>query len=292
MEVLVKPKDNDIDKYLEIGVNNYLFPLKDFAVEYVDYFTLNEIKDIRKKYPQINIFVSMNKNIFNDELKSCDEILEKLEQIGISALFFYDQALIRLRNKKKLNFDLVWAGTHLVTNKNTCNYYYNNKVEYALISKEITLNEIIEIKNNSKIKVIVELVSIPSVAFSKRKLITNYYHNLNKDKEESLLVHEKISNEDYFLVENKDGVSCYKNNILNGCSALDKLIKNKIDYVLLKEDLIDTNVFMETVENIYKYINNYDKLNDKEKNEFIEKENNLLSDDTGFFYKETIYKVK
>lgn len=292
MEVLIKPIDTNIDKYIQIGIKNFLFPLKGFSVEYKTYFTIDEINEIKDKYSDINIFVSMNKNVFNDELEECGNILDKLEQIGITALFFYDQAFIRMKTKKNLSFDLVWAGTHMVTNKNTCDYYYKNKVNIALVSKEITLNKIIEIKRHSQIKLIVELVSIPSVAFSKRKLVTNYYHNISKENKNSLLIHEKVSNDDYLLIEDKDGVVCYKNSILNGCLALDELIKNNIDIVLLKEDLIESNTFMETVKNVLKYVNNYDKLSNNEKNEFIEKDKNLLSNDTGFFYKETIYKVK
>ena len=69
----------------------------------------------------------------------------------------------------------------MVNNYKTCNYYHSKGVKYALLSKEITLEEIKEMITKSKIEAMVETVSMPSVAFSKRKLLTNYYHNLNKE---------------------------------------------------------------------------------------------------------------
>ena len=68
MDVIVKPSYNNIDSYVEKKVNCFLLPIKDFSVESVNSFSIDEIKNIKNKYPNISLFVSINKNIMNDDL--------------------------------------------------------------------------------------------------------------------------------------------------------------------------------------------------------------------------------
>lgn len=292
MQVLVKPKSKDIRCYKKLGIKSYLFPLKDYSVESVNYFTIRDIKEVKELYPDIHLFVSINKNIFNQELESLEKVLIELDNIGICAVFFYDQSILSFKEKLHLKFDLVWAQTHMVTNYNTCNYYYQNHVEYALLSKEITLEEMIEIKEKSPIKPIVSLITMPSVATSKRKLLSNYYQDLGKKSKPQLVIHEKVSGDDYLVEENKDAVTFYKKGILNGCEVLGKLLDYGIDYVFLNSDLIDQDIFLKAVENVTDFINQYDHLTEEEKEEFMKNQKELLGEDTGFFFKKTIYKVK
>ena len=214
MQVLIKPSSKNIDFYRKLGIENYLFSLKDYATESNCYFTINDIKEIKSQYRDIHLFVSINKNIKNQEIEPLKKILKELDFIGIDAVFFYDQAIILLKEKLNLSFDLVWAQTHMVTNYNTCNYYYQNHVKYALLSKEITLEEIIEIKEKSPIKTIVSLITIPSIATSKRKLLSNYYQDLEKKGKKELVIQEKLGG-DFLVEEKKDAVTFYKKINLN-----------------------------------------------------------------------------
>ena len=292
MQIIIKPEYKELDSYIKKDINNFLLPLEDYSVEYTTYFTLFEIKEIKDKYPNINLFISINKNIMNSEINSLEKILKELNSIGIKALFYYDFAIIALFKKLNLNYDLVWNQTHMVTNYRTCNYYNNLGVKYALISKEITKDEIIEIINNSTIKPIVELISKPVVAFSKRHLITNYYKDLNKNKENNIVINENVSNSTYYVQEMKDGTTFIKNDILNGTSILEDLLLNNLEYILLKEDLIDHELFLEVIDKIVYFINNYKNLTSNQKSNWQNSIDNLLGEDTGFFFKKTIYKVK
>ena len=75
-------------------------------------------------------------------------ILVQLDKMNITGVFFYDLAVLELKRELNLNIDLVWNQTHMVNNYKTCNYYYSKGVKYALLGKEITLDEILEIINN------------------------------------------------------------------------------------------------------------------------------------------------
>ena len=287
MNIIIKPVSTNLEKYIDNGINTFLFPLKDYAVEFINYFTLDEIKSIKEKYSDINIFVSINKNILNEEINDIEDILKELDSIDIKGVFFYDAAILSVKNKLNLTFDLVWNGTFMVTNYKTCDYYYDKGCKYALLSKEITKDEIIEIINNTKITPIVELISAPVIAFSKRHLVSHYYEYYNKDKKDSLDIIEPISKQELKVIEDNNGVSFIGKKIMNGSSILKELIDNDLKYIYLKEDLIDEGIFLEVVKNIKDYI---DKKLDEE--EFIKKQNELIGRNTNFFYRKTIYKVK
>lgn len=292
MEVIIKPEEKILDDYIKNNINNFLLPLDNYAVEYNVFFTIEEIKKIREQYKNINIFISINKNIFNEEVEKLKEILIELDKINIAGIFYYDLSIIKLKKELNLKTELVWNQTHMVTNYKTCNYYKELGVKYALISKEITKDEIIEIINKSEIIPIVELISYPSIAFSKRKLITNYYKSLEKEKKKEIIIHEKVSNDDYKLKENISGTTFFKNEILNGTSILEELLNNNLKYIILKEDFINHGLFIKVITNINYFINNYRKMNEKDKENWIADQEKILGNNTGFFFKKTIYKVK
>lgn len=291
MNIIVKP-EQDLEEYIKLGVNTFLLPLRDFSVEYSKYYSLDEIKKIREKYPKIELFISINKNIMNEEIDSLKDILIQLDKLNIKGIFFYDSALIRLKKKLKLNISLVWAQTHMVTNYNSCNYYYDNGVEYAMLSKELRLDEVKEIISKARTKSIIELITKPSIAFSKRHLVTNYYTNVNEEVKDEVVVNEKISDTDLIVKENEDGSTFIKNSILNGFVILDELMDTNLSYILIKEDYIDHDLFIKIITSLVYYLNNYEGMDTLEKEKFIKNQEELLGNDTGFFFRKMIYKVK
>ena len=89
MDIILKP-EKDLEEYIKLGVNTFLLPLKDFSVEYSKYYSLDEIKKVREKYPKIELFISINKNIMNEEIDYLKDILIKLDNLNIKGIFFYD----------------------------------------------------------------------------------------------------------------------------------------------------------------------------------------------------------
>ena len=171
-----------------------ILALKDYSVIGKDYYTLEEIEKIASNNLAKDIFVSLNRNYLKD-------ILLRLENSKVKGILFYDLAILQLKKELNLKIPLVWNQTHMVNNYKTCDYYFSKGVEYALLGKEITLDETVEIIRKSSIKCMVEVVSRPSVAFSKRKLLTNYYTDLGKEVKKELNILERISNDNYIVKE-------------------------------------------------------------------------------------------
>ncbi|MCI8346998.1 MAG: hypothetical protein HFJ12_03500 [Bacilli bacterium] len=292
MEVIVKPTRDLLEDYIGRNINNFLLPLKNFSVESINYYSLDEIKEIRKKYPNAHLFISMNKNILNHEIQDLQRVLKELEILNIRGIFYYDMAFLNLKKKMGLKIDLVWNQTYMVTNYKTCNYYYNRGVKYALLSKEITKDEMIEIKKNSQITPIVELISYPVVAYSKRKLVDHYYQNCSIKRKAFLDIREPKTKQEYHVMEDQNGVSFVMKKLMNGSRILRELLDCNMDYILLKEDFIEHDVFINCLENINFYLKNFHKMTGIEDKKWLCRQNELLGRNTNFFYRKTIYKVK
>lgn len=280
MKLLVEPMNKE---NLKFNCDGLILAIKDYAVESNTYFTLDEIKNISDSFSG-EIFVKLNKNLMNDDIPFIKDILVQLDKMNITGVFFYDLAVLELKRELNLNIDLVWNQTHMVNNYKTCNYYHSKGVKYALLGKEITLDEILEIIDLSDITSMVEVVSKPSVAFSKRKLVSNYYKDMGIDGSKEIIVNEKVSNLNFDIKEDSNGTVFFLDLITNGTSIIRDLYDNGCSYIIMREYGIDN--FRELVNDTMEYIK--DSCSDLS---YVLKYKKL-GDSTNFFFKKTIYRVK
>ena len=242
---------------------------------------LEEIMTLKNKYKDKDIFVSLNKNFFNKDIENLKEILKQLASLKITGIFFYDQAILQLKKELDLNIDLVWNQTHMVNNYLTCNYYYEKGVKYALLGKELTL----EVIKNTSLKCMVEVVSKPNIAYSKRKLLTNFYKDLAKAPQKELLIQEKITKENYLIEEEESGTAIYKDELINGTSIIKDLKEANCEYIIMRDDLEKEADFQELLFDTTKYL----KGNCQDES-YLKYQK--LGTYTGFFFNKTIYRVK
>ena len=282
MKLLIEPISKNC-LYLD-KTDGIILPLVNYSVESNISFSLDEIRDIKNK-SNCCVFVKLNKNIFNHEIDELKNILIELDKIGVDGIFFYDLSVLELKRELNLSVDLVWNQTHMVNNYKTCNYYYSKGCKYALLGKEITLDEIKDIITKSDITSMVEVISKPSVAFSKRKLITNYYKNLGLDSKSEFMALEKVTNTKYILKENNDGTTFYLDVITNGTSVIKDLYDCGCEFIIFREFGLE-DIFDELIVDTKNYISG-----GCSDTSYIEKYKKL-GDSTNFFFKETIYRVK
>lgn len=283
--VLVPSKKEDINKYNTI--DNFIIGLKEFSINYNFIMDIDQIIELSNQFSNKNFFVAINKNIMNDDLKILEEIMIKLNSINIKGILFYDLSILSIKKRLGLDIDLIWNQGHMVTNYNTCNYYYDKGVKFAYLSNEITLEEMIEIKKNSKIKTFSLLFGYPIMAHSKRKLLTNYSISSNKNISKDIhKIIDKVSGREFIIKEDNIGTSILFGNIANHVLSLDVMINNDFDY-----GVIDTNNINEEV--LIEMINIIDRiLLGEDLSLYKDKIINLIGDDSCFLFKKTIYKVK
>jgi len=288
MKYVVIPNSiNEITFYNEKGINTFIIGLEDYCINYPS-FNINEIKELSKKY---NLFVALNKNIFNSELETVKNLLIELSKLPTLGVLYYDIGVLNIVLENNIDIDLVWHQTHMVTNYNTCNYYYEKGVKYGFLANEITLDEIIEIKKKTDMKLMVECFGYPIMSHSRRSLLSNYFKSINKEKENRTYNLTDRENK-YLLKETKDGASILFGKLINGTKPLFDLIENNIDYVVLDMQEIDITLGEKVIDKYLYILNNHSDISDVEKETIINEMNELIGDSTNFFYKKTIYKVK
>ena len=273
MKTLIMPSNL---KQFNLNCDGLIIGIENLSVNMPAYFKVEDLKNINKE-----IFVCLNKNMHNEDINLLKETLIKLKDYNIKGIIFYDLAIPNLVKKLNLSYNLIWSQEHMTNNYYTINFWYEQNIKYSWVSNDITLREMQEIKENSKAKLMVTLFGYLPIFVSKRHLVKNYLKTFNLSDNSKINYMEK-ENRIYPLVDNKETV-VYSDFILNGLK--EKLILN-YDYIVLNSFLIEEEKFRKVLD----IFNNVDNDNlaklERELNELF---NNLGK---GFFYNETVYKVK
>ena len=277
MKVLGVIKDNNYLEYLNSGLDGLILPLENFSVDYFKYYSISFIKEYKKNTNKL-CFVVINKMIFNNELDSLLDILKELEKIAVDGVFFYDLAVLSLVKENSLNLNLIYNATHMVTNSDTINLYYDLGVKGAYLSNEITKDEILNIRNNTKSDLFILLLGNPVVAMSRRSLLTSYFINKNKIKEDIITIKEPKSGQEFLVKEDSNGTTFFYNKRLNLSNVYKELVVSNINYGIIEQGNFDNNQYKELIKSFV----NFDK----------KKIDDLAGHNRGFLYRETIYKVK
>lgn len=283
---IVIPKSlEQIKKIINI-CDGFIIGLNNLSVNLPCYFNIEEIKDIILLCKKTNkeIFVSLNKNIHNDQIKELTNVLTFISKLDISGLIFYDIAVVNLNNSLNLNLNLIWHQEHLVTNYQTINYWCKNGIYGSFLSSELTLEEILIIRDKTKCPLMMNMFGFIPMFTSKRPLVKNYLSRFSLSDNSKINYLEKENNV-YPIID--DAITTvYSSKILNLLSEA-YILEDKIDYFVLNSFNISNDVF-EQIVNYFKCVTQ-DNCQD-----LFNKSSMLLNYniDTGFLYKNTVYKVK
>ena len=283
MKLLIMPNSIKQTEDLINKVDGIIVGLDKLSINMPKKFSYGEIKELIKlcKHNNKEIFISLNKNMYNSDLPYLKEILIDLEKLNINGILYYDIALVNMKDELNLKTPLVWNQEHLTTNFLTSNYWYDFGALYTYLSSEITVTEINEICLNAKAKTMVTMFGYLPMFASRRHLVKNYLETFNiidNSKTNYLEKEGKI----YQIIDDENGTIAYSSHVLNG---IEEVLKIKTDYIVLNSFSINDDIFKEVVL-MYRDVNN-----DNVK-EYKERIDSMLPTDLGFLYKETIYKVK
>ena len=283
MKLLIMPKSIDQIESLIEDIDGVIVGIKDLSINQPAYFTLDEIKKINEiiKNNGKEIFVSLNKNMFNKDLEILEYTLLQLDNLKLNGILYYDIAIVNFKKNLKLVTPLVWNQEHLTTNYLTSNFWYEYGAKYTMLSSEITIDEINEIALNTNAKTMVPIFGYLPMFVSRRHLVKNYLDTF-KIKDDSNINYIEKENKTYAIIDSNDGTIAYSNKCLNG---INETLKLNVDYIVLNSFNINNATFKRVV-------SMYNIANESNIKEFKEEIDKMLDTDTGFLYKETVYEVK
>lgn len=253
-----------IDKDI-YGVMLYIDKLSVNSSFYVD---INEIRDIDIKDKKL--YIVMNKIMHNNDLDMVRDCLSKIKDMDLRILF-YDMSVYNISKELGIVDKLVIYQDHLNACIDSNNFYYDLGIGGSFVSSDITGEELLEIKDNSKMEIYFLGYGYAPIFYSRRYLITNYLKFINK--EDMVGKYSIISDMgmEYPISEEEFGTTIYSDKEINLINYLDYL--DKIDYLVLNSNGIDDDKFNNIID---KFLNK-----DSMDNCYL-----------GFFNTKTIFKVK
>lgn len=275
-KIIVMSNTLDIKDTLNLA-DGYIFGLKDYAVNFLNTYSTQELKEVINLLKENNkkIFISMNKNIHSLEIDNLKETLENVEKLNIDGILYADVCFVTLKEKMNLKTKIIWNNEHLVTNYATINFWKNHNIDGAFISSDITFNEINEIVDNVEIPLMVQIFGYLPMFVSERNIIDNYMNNFNLTGKTNIN-YIKDDENTYPIIDNKLGTNVFSCLPLNGYNEY-IMLKDKVDDLIFND--FNINEFSKILE-IFKYESGEEELN------------KIISTSKHFLYKDTIYKVK
>ena len=162
-----------------IYVGGSLFSLRANAIN----FNLDELKEgveFTHKYGK-KLYVTVNIALHNKEVDKVLDYLKELDKIGVDAIIVSDPTIIDLA-LKNTNLEV-----HLSTQASTINYeavkYWKDKgVSRVVLGREVTKDEIDEIRSNVDIELECFIHGAMCAGYSGRCVLSNYFTNRDANR--------------------------------------------------------------------------------------------------------------
>ena len=201
------------------------------------------------------------------------------------------------------NMPLHWNPEMLATNWYTINYWGRRGSVRTVAARELSLEEVIEIKENAKVAIEVQIHGMTCMFQSKRALLGNYFlyqdqamEIENRTTDQPMFLHDKERKNKYPIFEDTHGTHIFSPNDMCLIDELGELIDAnidsfKIDGILNTPEYIieTTKLYRQAIDLCVEDPERYEEVKDEflAKIEEIQPKHRKL--DTGFFFKETVY---
>ncbi|PTF33515.1 collagenase-like protease [Staphylococcus cohnii] len=305
-ELLVTPKSvKHIEALIEKGADAFVIGEQKFGLRLAGEFkkeALVEAVTLIHNHGK-KAYVAVNGIFHNYHLNALKAYIDFLHEIKVDRIIFGDPAVVMYVNEQENPIPLNWDAEALVTNYFQCNYWGKKGAQRAQLARELSLDEILNIKQHADVEVEVQVHGMTCMFQSKRMLLGNYFTfqerqmkiHRNKVANELLLYDEERDNK-YPVFEDYNGTHIMSPNDICLIEELDQLLAAnidafKIDGVLQTEEYI--NVCTEQYREAIDLFNEDPEAYDDEKFmlvypiEAIQPEHRPF--DEGFLYKQTVY---
>ena len=237
-------------------------------------------------------------------LSGLNQYLIKLQELGIDAIEYADPAVLMIAKEAAPNLSLHWNPEIIATSSHTLQYWQSKGIKRAWLSRELNMEEILEIKNQVEMDIGVQVHGTSCIFHSKRPLVHSYLDRLNrdvtnegKDKERGLLLkEEKRDDITYPIFEDQSGTHIMSSEDMCILDHLDELIDAEVDSFRI-ETLLKSTAYNEVVVRAYRqaidlYIEDADQYFEKLDEwmgsiEAIQDSNRPIT--TGFYFKELTF---
>ncbi|WP_096188276.1 peptidase U32 family protein [Evansella halocellulosilytica] len=305
-ELLVTPTClEDVEPLIDAGATAFLIGEEEFGLRLAGEFKKEDIvKAVNIAHKQgAKVYVAMNALFHNDKLQLLPEYIQFLNEIHVDAIVFGDPAVLMNVREYAPNMKLHWNTETTATNWYTANYWGRKGAKRTVLARELNMDAILEIKEEAKVEIEVQVHGMTCMFQSKRMLLGNYMEFQGKDlkveghsKDRSLFLHDPERDAKYPIWEDKNGTHIMSPKDICIIDELEEMIDEGVDSFKIDGILKDREYLLK-ITSLYReaidlYIEDAAAYSDK-KDEFVEEVKAIQPPnrdiDTGFFFKETVY---
>lgn len=210
----------------------------------------------------VRVHITMNIVPHDEDMHGIEDYLKFLEEVGVDALIISDPGIFSIA-KELTNIDLHVSTQASVTNTATVNFWYNMGAKRVILARELSLEEIIEIRNNTPKDLEIEVFvhGAMCISYSGRCLLSNYMTGRDANRGDcaqacrwKYSIQEENRPGEYYPIE-EDGSGTYIMNSKDLCliDELDKLIDAGINSFKI-EGRMKTAFYVATVIRSYRQV--------------------------------------
>lgn len=305
-ELLVTPVSvSDIELLALAGADAFMIGEQRYGLRLAGEFSREDIAEAIKvahKHGK-KVYVAMNALFHNDKIPELDDYIAFLQGAGADAIVFGDPAVLMAAREVAPDMLLHWNTETTATNWYTCNYWGRKGAKRAVLARELSMDTIVEMKENSEVEIEVQVHGMTCMFQSKRSLLGNYFEYRgkameieNRKEQRNMFLHDEERHNKYPIYEDENGTHIMSPNDMCIIDELGEMIEAGIDSFKI-DGVRKTSDYILEVTKLYRKaidlsIEDEDQY-EEEKDGFLEEAKRLQPDnrplDTGFFFKETVY---
>ncbi len=305
-ELLVTPTSvQDIEPLVDAGADAFIIGEQRYGLRLSGEFSRKDVKSAIEIAHQHNrkVYVAMNAIFHNDKVQELTDYIKFLDEACADAIVFGDPAVLMTVREVAPNMKLHWSTETTATNWYTCNYWGRKGAARAVLARELSMDAMIEMKENAEVEIEVGVHGMSCMFQSKRSLLGNYFEYQGKVMEvenrrhkQNMFLHDKERSNKYPIFEDENGTHIMSPNDVCIIDELQEMIEVGIDSFKI-EGILKSPQYIVEVTKLYRKaidlcledVEKYDEIKDRllEEAEALQPTNRPL--DTGFFFKETVY---
>jgi len=289
---------------LEAGATALLVGEAKFGSRLAGQFTLEMIEQAVKlaHSHEAKVYVSMNNLIDNATVKELPAYIQAIHSYGVDAIVYGDPAVLMAAKEHAPGMKLHWNAEMTSTNYATADYWGRRGATRYVLARELNMEQIIEIKQNSKLEIQVQVHGMTAIYHSKRSLVQSYAEHQQQAEYAKLqraaglyLMENDRPNERYPIFEDDYGTHIMSSDDICMIENLQELLEVEIDSFKIEGILKPTEYNVAVVKAYRTAIDAY--LADREGYEFDESLLDSIRElqdggrelSFGFFFKEQVY---
>lgn len=98
----------------------------------------------------MKVYVAMNAMFHNEKVEALKDYIAFLQEVHVDAVVFGDPAVLMTVREVAPNMQMHWNTETTATNWFTCNYWGRKGAKRAVLARELSLDEIVELKKMLK----------------------------------------------------------------------------------------------------------------------------------------------